>query len=109
RPIISSPHALHPLALHSFPTRRSSDLARGFISDLPILLLDEPTASLDAANRAVVVELVGQKKREGVAMVAIVHDDEIRHLIADRSEEHTSELQSRENLVCRLLLEKKNK
>ena len=60
------------------------NIARGFISDLPILLLDEPTASLDAANRAVVVELVGEKKGEGVAMVAIVHDDEIRHLIADR-------------------------
>jgi alpha-D-ribose 1-methylphosphonate 5-triphosphate synthase subunit PhnL len=60
------------------------NMARGFISDLPILLLDEPTASLDAANRAVVVELVEEKKRQGVAMVAIVHDDEIRHLIADR-------------------------
>ena len=66
------------------------NIARGFISDLPILLLDEPTASLDAANRAVVVDLVGQKKREGVAMVAIVHDDEIRHLIADRIVDVTS-------------------
>ena len=64
--------------------------ARGFISDLPILLLDEPTASLDAANGAVVVELIGQKKRQGVAMVAIVHDDEIRHLIADRIVDVTS-------------------
>jgi alpha-D-ribose 1-methylphosphonate 5-triphosphate synthase subunit PhnL len=60
------------------------NIARGFISDLPILLLDEPTASLDSANRTVVVELIDQKKRAGVAMVAIVHDDEIRHLIADR-------------------------
>lgn len=60
------------------------NIARGFISDLPILLLDEPTASLDAANRAVVVDLVAEKKRAGVAMVAIVHDDEVRHLIADR-------------------------
>jgi alpha-D-ribose 1-methylphosphonate 5-triphosphate synthase subunit PhnL len=66
------------------------NIARGFISDLPILLLDEPTASLDAANRAVVVELIGQKKRRGVAMVAIVHDDEIRHLIADRIVDVTS-------------------
>src|SRR3954468_6276943 len=66
------------------------NIARGFISDLPILLLDEPTASLDAANRAVVVELIGQKKRAGVAMVAIVHDDEIRHLIADRIVDVTS-------------------
>ena len=60
------------------------NIARGFISDLPILLLDEPTASLDAKNRAVVVELIEQKKHQRVAMVAIVHDDEIRHLIADR-------------------------
>jgi alpha-D-ribose 1-methylphosphonate 5-triphosphate synthase subunit PhnL len=66
------------------------NIARGFISDLPILLLDEPTASLDAANRAVVVELIGQKKHAGVAMVAIVHDDEIRHLIADRIVDVTS-------------------
>jgi alpha-D-ribose 1-methylphosphonate 5-triphosphate synthase subunit PhnL len=60
------------------------NIARGFISDLPILLLDEPTASLDAANRAVVVDLIARKKHQGVAMVAIVHDDEIRQLIADR-------------------------
>ena len=66
------------------------NIARGFISDLPILLLDEPTASLDAANRAVVVELIDEKKRQGVAMVAIVHDDEIRHLIADRIVDVTS-------------------
>lgn len=66
------------------------NIARGFISDLPILLLDEPTASLDAANRAVVVELIEQKKRMGVAMVAIVHDDEIRRLIADRVVDVTS-------------------
>jgi alpha-D-ribose 1-methylphosphonate 5-triphosphate synthase subunit PhnL len=66
------------------------NIARGFISDLPILLLDEPTASLDAANRAVVVALIAEKKRAGVAMVAIVHDDEIRHLIADRVVDVTS-------------------
>ncbi|MCA6119349.1 phosphonate C-P lyase system protein PhnL [Bradyrhizobium sp. WSM 1738] len=60
------------------------NIAHGFVSDYPILLLDEPTASLDAANRAVVVELIEEKKRNGVAMVAIVHDDEIREAIADR-------------------------
>lgn len=66
------------------------NIARGFISKLPILLLDEPTASLDAANRAVVVDLIGEKKRLGVAMVAIVHDDEVRNLIADRIVDVTS-------------------
>jgi alpha-D-ribose 1-methylphosphonate 5-triphosphate synthase subunit PhnL len=66
------------------------NIARGFISGLPILLLDEPTASLDAVNRAVVVDLIDEKKRAGVAMVAIVHDDEIRNLIADRTVDVTS-------------------
>src|SRR6202048_3610163 len=65
-------------------------IVRGFISALPILLLDEPTASLDAVNRAVVVDLIDEKKRAGVAMVAIVHDDEIRRLIADRVVDVTS-------------------
>jgi len=54
------------------------NFARGFISNLPVLLLDEPTASRDAANRAVVVALIGEKKRAGVAMVAIVRDGQIR-------------------------------
>lgn len=60
------------------------NIARGFLADLPLLLLDEPTASLDAANRAVVVSLIKDKKRSGVAMVAIVHDDDVRDKIADR-------------------------
>jgi alpha-D-ribose 1-methylphosphonate 5-triphosphate synthase subunit PhnL len=66
------------------------NIARGFISDHPILLLDEPTASLDAANREVVVGLIGDKKNTGVAMVAIVHDDEVRRQIADRIVDVTS-------------------
>ena len=86
-----------PVRLWSLPPSTFSggeqqrvNIARGFISSLPILLLDEPTASLDAANRAVVVELVAEKKRAGVAMVAIVHDDEVRQLIADRQVDVTS-------------------
>jgi alpha-D-ribose 1-methylphosphonate 5-triphosphate synthase subunit PhnL len=66
------------------------NIARGFISEVPILLLDEPTASLDAANRAVVVDLIAAKKQAGVAMIAIVHDDEIRADIADRTVDVTS-------------------
>jgi alpha-D-ribose 1-methylphosphonate 5-triphosphate synthase subunit PhnL len=66
------------------------NIARGFICELPILLLDEPTASLDAANGEVVVDLIDEKKRAGVAVVAIVHDDEIRSRIADRVVDVTS-------------------
>lgn len=60
------------------------NIARGFLPALPILLLDEPTASLDPVNRAVVVDLIAEKKRRGVAIVAIVHDGEVRDAIADR-------------------------
>lgn len=66
------------------------NIARGFISQRPILLLDEPTASLDSKNRAVVLDLVAAKKRDGVAMVAIVHNDEVRDAIADRLVDVTS-------------------
>jgi len=59
------------------------NIARGFLPERPILLLDEPTASLDAANRATVIELIAEKKRRGAAIVAIVHDDEVRSAIAD--------------------------
>jgi len=83
------PWALPPSTFSGGEQQRVN-IARGFISELPILLLDEPTASLDAVNRAVVVDLIDEKKRAGVAMVAIVHDDEIRQLIADRVVDVTS-------------------
>jgi alpha-D-ribose 1-methylphosphonate 5-triphosphate synthase subunit PhnL len=89
---LNIPERLWPLPPSTFSggEQQRVNIARGFISDLPILLLDEPTASLDAANRAVVVDLIDEKKRRGVAMVAIVHDDEIRQLIADRIVDVTS-------------------
>jgi alpha-D-ribose 1-methylphosphonate 5-triphosphate synthase subunit PhnL len=59
------------------------NIARGFLPERPLLLLDEPTASLDAANRATVIELIAEKKRRGAAIVAIVHDDDVRRVIAD--------------------------
>ena len=74
-----------PPATFSGGEQQRVNIARGFVSDLPILLLDEPTASLDAGNRAVVVELVSEKKRRGTAVVAIVHDDDVRSAIADTS------------------------
>lgn len=79
-----------PPATFSGGEQQRVNIARGFISHFPILLLDEPTASLDAANRAVVMDLVAEKKRDGVAMIAIVHDDEVRARIADRLIDVTS-------------------
>lgn len=60
------------------------NIARGFAGYHRLLLLDEPTASLDATNRDVVVELISQKKRDGVALVGIFHDQDVRERAADR-------------------------
>lgn len=60
------------------------NIARGFITDHGVLLLDEPTASLDAANRAVVVSMIRAKKQAGVALLGIFHDEEVREAVADR-------------------------
>ena len=60
------------------------NIARGFIVDYPILLLDEPTASLDAKNSAAVVELIREAKTRGAAIVGIFHDEAVRNDVADR-------------------------
>ena len=73
-----------PPATFSGGEQQRVNIARGFIAHYPLLLLDEPTASLDAANRAVVVDLVAEKKQDGVAMVGILHDQDVRERISDR-------------------------
>jgi len=60
------------------------NLARGFIGGHPILLLDEPTASLDPANRDVVIGMIHAAKASGVAIIGIFHDTEVRGAVADR-------------------------
>jgi alpha-D-ribose 1-methylphosphonate 5-triphosphate synthase subunit PhnL len=60
------------------------NIARGFIREDPLLLLDEPTASLDAANRSTVVALIQEAKARGSAVVGIFHDDAVREAVADR-------------------------
>lgn len=83
---LNIPRRLHaiPPATFSGGEQQRVNLARGFIARHPILLLDEPTASLDAANRAVVVDMVREAKSNGTAIVAICHDMEVRDAIADR-------------------------
>jgi alpha-D-ribose 1-methylphosphonate 5-triphosphate synthase subunit PhnL len=60
------------------------NIARGFVADHDVLLLDEPTASLDAVNRAAVVDLILTKKRRGTALLGIFHDEDVRDRVADR-------------------------
>src|SRR5688572_32784465 len=88
----------HPPHLHSFPTRRSSDLAGELVELLgDRLFLDE----VDEAHDALDV----REDRVGIRVPA--EDHLVLPHAVPRSEEHTSELQSQSNIVCRLLLEKK--
>ena len=73
-----------PPATFSGGEQQRVNIARGFITDHPVLLLDEPTASLDAANRAVVIELIEGKRRAGTAVLGIFHDAEVRDAVASR-------------------------
>ncbi len=60
------------------------NIARGFAHDYPALLLDEPTASLDATNRETVLGLIDEAKARGAAIVGIFHDGEARARVCDR-------------------------
>ena len=73
-----------PPATFSGGEQQRVNIARGFVQPARLLLLDEPTASLDAANRRVVVELIHESKAGGAAIVGIFHDEEVRDAVADR-------------------------
>lgn len=60
------------------------NIARGFSHAYPAILLDEPTASLDAANREVVLSLIEEAKARGAAIVGIFHDEAARARVCDR-------------------------
>lgn len=83
---LSIPEGLWSLSPTTFSggEQQRINIARGFIAELPILLLDEPTASLDAKNRAVVVELIREAKAKGIAIVGIFHDEDVRDRVADQ-------------------------
>src|SRR5206468_8994775 len=95
--------------LHSFPTRRSSDLAwhwetgkllSDFVVEPKVTLADIELTDFDLKKVSKIEGWAAHELGEG-----------FKHTLAKklRSEEHTSELQSRSDLVCRLLLEKKKK
>ncbi len=60
------------------------NIARSFVDPSAIMLIDEPTASLDAANRDVVVELIAEARAKGSAIVGIFHDEAVRETVATR-------------------------
>lgn len=83
---LNIPERLWALAPSTFSggEQQRVNIARGFIVDYPVLLLDEPTASLDAVNRAVVVDLILGALERGAAIVGIFHDAEVRQQVATR-------------------------
>lgn len=72
-----------PPATFSGGEQQRVNIARGFIAERPLLLLDEPTASLDARNREVVIELIRERLARGVGMLAIFHDADVREAVGD--------------------------
>jgi alpha-D-ribose 1-methylphosphonate 5-triphosphate synthase subunit PhnL len=60
------------------------NIARSFIAITPVMLLDEPTASLDAQNRDVVIALIDEARRAGSALIGIFHDEAMRERAATR-------------------------
>ena len=74
-----------PPATFSGGEQQRVNIAHGFITDHPLLLLDEPTASLDAHNRDVVIELIGERLARGTGMLAICHDANVREAVGGRA------------------------
>src|SRR5690606_40865182 len=96
-----------PRHLHSFPTRRSSDL--GWVESTLLMLEKEGVLEATHERRPphYHVALFPRHYKRYFASGPGLNLDGLPFYRVRRSEEHTSELQSRENLVCRLLLEKK--
>jgi alpha-D-ribose 1-methylphosphonate 5-triphosphate synthase subunit PhnL len=73
-----------PPATFSGGEQQRVNIARTMITDYPVLLLDEPTASLDEANRDTVIGLINAARDRGAAIVGIFHDEHVRRALATR-------------------------
>ncbi|NMM44223.1 phosphonate C-P lyase system protein PhnL [Rhodospirillaceae bacterium KN72] len=83
---LNLPESLWHLAPATFSggEQQRVNIARGFVARYPVMLLDEPTASLDKANREAVLTLIEEAKSDGVAVVGIFHDAETREAVCTR-------------------------
>jgi alpha-D-ribose 1-methylphosphonate 5-triphosphate synthase subunit PhnL len=75
---------LLPPATFSGGEQQRINIARNMIKPRPLLLLDEPTASLDAANTQTVIELIHEARTRGAAIVGIFHDVHVGQAVATR-------------------------
>ena len=73
-----------PPATFSGGEQQRVNIARSFVAERPVMLLDEPTASLDAGNRETVIALIHEALGRGVAMIGIFHDLDVRDSVATR-------------------------
>lgn len=80
------PESLWSLAPATFSggEQQRVNIARGFIVEYPVLLLDEPTASLDAQNRETVTTMITETTDRGAAIVGIFHDADVRERVGTR-------------------------
>lgn len=83
---LNIPERLWPLSPTTFSggEQQRVNIARGFVHPWPVLLLDEPTASLDAGNREVVLSLIDEARDRGAAILGIFHDEGARTRVCTR-------------------------
>jgi alpha-D-ribose 1-methylphosphonate 5-triphosphate synthase subunit PhnL len=83
---LNIPERLWSLAPATFSggEQQRVNIARSFISVTPVMLLDEPTASLDAQNREVVISLIEEARKSGSALIGIFHDEHVRERASTR-------------------------
>ncbi len=74
-----------PPATFSGGEQQRINIARSFIKPRPLLLLDEPTASLDPENTQTVIELIAQARAQGVGILGIFHDSAVAQAVASRT------------------------
>jgi alpha-D-ribose 1-methylphosphonate 5-triphosphate synthase subunit PhnL len=73
-----------PPATFSGGEQQRINIARSFMRRRPVLLLDEPTASLDADNRSTVTAMICEARDAGAAILGIFHDQKVREAVATR-------------------------
>jgi alpha-D-ribose 1-methylphosphonate 5-triphosphate synthase subunit PhnL len=73
-----------PPATFSGGEQQRINIARNLIKPKPLLLLDEPTASLDAANTQTVIEMIREARDSGATIVGVFHDAEVGAAVATR-------------------------
>lgn len=73
-----------PPATFSGGEQQRINIARSFVRPKPVLLLDEPTASLDTDNRLTVTSMINEAREAGAAIVGVFHDPKVRDAVATR-------------------------